>query len=509
MPEARIAEILQPLEKTIAAIDLGSNSFHMVIGKEENDQFIIIDRLREPVRLGEGIDRNKQLDPIVGQRALDCLERFKQRLSGIPKDCVRAVGTNTMRQIDDDSEFYHQAINALGYEIEVISGSEEARLVYLGVTHGLESEFDNRLVVDIGGGSTEIILGKNKRPGMRDSLSMGCVTMTMAMFDDGKITASKMESAILRGALEIRGVRKKYKPQFWDIAIGSSGTIKAIAKVIEAQGWGVETITADALAKLRKAIIKKKEIDKLDFEGLSDSRKPVFVGGVAVLTAVFNALDIQEMQVSTFALREGLLYELLGSMHHEDIRDSTIEAFQQRFNVDSEYAGLVEKTAIRLLTQVENTWDLESTLSHQLLSWAAKAHEIGISLTHSAYQKHSAYILANAEMPGFTRQQQEQLATIVRNHRKKIETSTLESITKSRQITVTRLIILLRIAIILHRGRTPGTKPNISIEAKEKKIKLHFPTGWLYRHPLNQAELEQEIGTLKKLGYSLKLINDD
>jgi exopolyphosphatase/guanosine-5'-triphosphate,3'-diphosphate pyrophosphatase len=331
----------------------------------------------------------------------------------------------------------------------------------------------------------------------------------MAMFDDGKITASKMESAILRGALEIRGVRKKYKPQFWDIAIGSSGTIKAIAKVIEAQGWGVETITADALAKLRKAIIKKKEIDKLAFEGLSDSRKPVFVGGVAVLTAVFNALEIQEMHVSTFALREGLLYELLGSMNHDDIRDATIEAFQQRFNVDSEYAGLVEKTAIRLLTQVENTWDLESTLSHQLLSWAAKTHEIGISLTHSAYQKHSAYILANAEMPGFTRQQQEQLATIVRNHRKKIEASTLESLTKSRKITVTRLIILLRIAIILHRGRTPGTKPNISIEAKEKKIKLHFPAGWLYRHPLNQAELEQEIGTLKKLGYSLKLINDD
>jgi exopolyphosphatase/guanosine-5'-triphosphate,3'-diphosphate pyrophosphatase len=191
-------------------------------------------------------------------------------------------------------------------------------------------------------------------------------------------------------------------------------------------------------------------------------------------------------------------------LNHEDIRDATIEAFQQRFNVDSEYAGLVEKTAIRLLTQVENTWDLESTLSHKLLSWAAKTHEIGISLTHSAFHKHSAYILANAEMPGFTRQQQEQLATIVRNHRKKIETGTLESITKSRQIIVTRLIILLRIAIILHRGRTPGTKPNISIKVKDNKIKLNFPAGWLYRHPLNQAELEQEIGTLKKLGYSLK-----
>ena len=498
--------LLETIEDlTFASIDLGSNSFHMIIGRQENGQLVVVDRMREAVRLSEGLVK-KDLLPHVQDRAIECLARFGQRLAGIPAHQVRVVGTNTLRQLPPDHKFFTRATEALGYKIDVISGSEEARLVYLGVAHGLASEEKRRLVVDIGGGSTEVILGKNKTAGQRDSLNMGCVTITQTFFGSGEITEQRMNSAILRGALEIRAVRESYQPGNWDMAIGSSGTIKAILKVMNAMGCDGEVITANCLKKLRKRMIKIGSIDALDFEGLSDERRPVFVGGVAVLSAVFNSLGIEELHVSSFALREGLLYELIGEISRTDVRETTIESLQQRFAVDVAHAKQVTNLAMRLFSQIASDWKLDERQDAKLLRWAAATHEIGLSLSHNSFHKHSAYILSNADLTGFTNQQKQQLSTIVRFQRRKISSTAIKELPKYHRDSTKKLILLLRLAIILHRSRTPDTKIEVDIKKIDKEnISLTFPKNWLSEHPLNEAELNSEISAWEKLNFTLSI----
>lgn len=490
--------------KMVAAVDLGSNSFHMVVARLDNDQLVLVDRLRESVRLGEGLNNDKSLKPEVGERALACLERFGQRLRGLPAQAVRAVGTNTMRQIDDDGEFLSAANAALGHPIEIIAGHEEARLVYLGVAHGLAAGDDRRLVIDIGGGSTELILGEGMSPGQRDSLYMGCVSMSRLMFSDGRITEDTMQSALLRAALEIRPVKQGYRHQHWDKAVGSSGTIRAIKKVVLANGWSDEGISAKSLRKLRGKLVEAGHIDKLKLEGLSDERRPVFAGGVAVLSALFEALDIDHMKVSDLALREGLLYELVGFIQHHDVRDRTVDSLSRRFGVDGKQAQRVEMTANALLSQVARNWGLADPEYVQLLSWAAKLHEIGLALAHGGFHKHGAYLLENADMPGFSRQQQARLAVLVRNHRRKIQSAAYKQLAGNCTECMRRLTLLLRLAVLIHRGRSASEKPMLYLDVDEHKIKVSFPDNWLAQHPLTQAELEREAEFFAQAGYKLK-----
>lgn len=489
--------------ETIAAVDLGSNSFHMIVGRLDNKQLVIVDRLRDAVRLGAGLSADKSLDDAAWERAIESLSRMGQRLRGLPHHAVRAVGTNTMRQINDGGAFLRAAQDALGHPIEIIGGREEARLVYLGVAHGLATGEETRLVVDIGGGSTELILGQALAAQDRESLFMGCVSMTRRFFNDGAVDRDTMERAILAGRIEVRPVCRMFDRGRWQAAVGSSGTIKAIQRVSLANGWSDDGITRSSLKKIRRALAQAGHIDRLELAGLPDDRRPVFAGGVAVLSAVFKSLDIERMQVSELALREGLLYEMVGSVRHSDVRDNTIKAIEGRFGIDSEQADRVESTANTLLEQVAENWALRGSTIRQMLRWACRLHEIGLVISHAGFQKHGAYIIENSDLPGFSRQQQAILARLVRAHRRKFVVAEFDALPEEACECAKRLAVLLRLSVLMHRGRSGSLKPPMKVTAYADHITVNFPDEWLAEHPLTEAEISREAEYLQTAGITL------
>ena len=492
------------LPETVAAVDLGSNSFHMIVARIADGDLQVIDRLKEMVRLGEGLTPDKSLIPQVADRALACLERFGQRLRGMPPGSVRAVGTNTLRQVRPDSGFMERAEQALGHPIDVIAGREEARLIYLGVANSLAAGDERRLVVDIGGGSTELIVGEGVTPRVRESLHMGCVSISRRQLAEGKITAKRMDRAELASALEIRPVRERFRRSDWKKAVGSSGTIKAIAAVVEAQGWSSDGITAQSLDGLRDALIGFGKSSAIDLKGLSEERKPVFAGGVAVLRSVFRSLDVEHMQASDKALREGLIYEMMGRIRHEDVRERTVSALCQRFDVDEEHAGRIMATALTLYGQVAQPWRLLHPNYPSILGWAARLHEVGLMIGHSQYQKHGAYLLRNADLSGFTRQEQAVLAALVLGHRRKFPVQDFQALPESVRDCSRYLCIVLRLAALLHRGRSPSTKPYPMLNPDGKRLTITFPDAWLSRHPQTKLELEQEAEWLRTADIDLE-----
>jgi exopolyphosphatase/guanosine-5'-triphosphate,3'-diphosphate pyrophosphatase len=493
-----------PVPQTVAAIDLGSNSFHMIVARIDDDHIRVIDRLKEMVRLGEGLTDNKYMRPEVAERALACLERFGQRLRGMPAGSVRAVGTNTLRQVRPEARFLDRAELALGHPIEVISGREEARLVYLGVAHGLEAGVQRRLVVDIGGGSTELIVGEGFTAEVRESLHMGCVSMSQRWFAEDKITAKLMDKAELSGALEVRPVRELFRRAGWVNAVGSSGTIKSIATVVAAEGWSEDGISAQSLLRLRDALIAAGRTSAIALKGLAEERQPVFAGGVAVLRSVFTTLGIDHMQVSDEALREGVVYEMMGRIHHEDVRERTVASLMRRFAVDRAHAKRVQATALALFRQVAAPWALHDIEYPLFLGWAARLHEVGVVISHSQYQKHGGYLLRNADLSGFTRQQQQILAALVLGHRRKFPIQEFLALPKPDQDCARRLCVPLRLAALIHRGRTPNTKPRPRLIAEGDHLRLSFPGDWLDNHPLTRLELEQEAQALIAAGMTLE-----
>lgn len=488
----------------IAAVDLGSNSFHMIVAQFDNGQIKVIDKLREMVRLGSGLTPDKRLDKEVEQRALECLSRFGQRLRALPPDAVRAVGTNTMRQLHDGGEFLCEAEKALGHNIEIIAGREEARLIYLGVANGLASGEDKRLVVDIGGGSTELILGQGMTPADRESLFMGCVSISRRFFPDGSVNEESMRKAVIACRLEIRPVRHVFNNQNWADSVGSSGTIKAIRNIVQSNGWCEQGITRGALKKLRKALVSAGHVDKVQLAELSDERRPVLAGGVAVLSAVFKSLDIDIMRVSDLALREGLLYEMVGIRQHHDSRDQTVHTLIRRYGLDTDHARRIEMTANALLSQVARDWDLTDTESAKMLGWAASLHEIGLIISHSSFHKHGAYILQNADLPGFSRPQQAVLSALVRGHRRKLPLTDFALLPQNTRIDTLRLCVLLRLAVLLHRGRSSTHKPMIYLDVDGNKIAVSFPEMWLEEHPLTNEEMATEAEYLKAADIELR-----
>jgi exopolyphosphatase/guanosine-5'-triphosphate,3'-diphosphate pyrophosphatase len=330
--------------------------------------------------------------------------------------------------------------------------------------------------------------------------------MSRLMFSDGRITGDAMNSAMLRAALEVRPVRQMYNAGHWERAVGSSGTIRSIRDVVKANGWSEEGITAGSLKKLRKKLLKAGHIDAIELEGLSDERRPVFPGGVAVLSTLFQSLGIETLRVSDMALREGLLYELIGYSRHEDIRGRTAQSVAARFGVDGEQARRVEMTAMALHSQVARVWNLASNEYARMLGWACQLHEVGLSISHSGFHKHGAYILANADMPGFSRPQQAMLAALVYNHRRKLSDSPYRSLPEYLQEPTRLLSVLLRLSVLLHRGRSPDSKPMLylDVDADKSRIRVGFPDDWLDDHPLTRAELEQEAEYLGNAGFKLK-----
>jgi len=486
----------------VAAIDLGSNSFHMVVARLSHGQLHLLDKLRERVALGDGLDESKNLDPVVEKRALECLERFGQRVRDLPRRCVSVVGTNTLRQMRGRRDFLKRAQQALGHPVNVISGAEEARVIYLGVSHNAPERPGRMLVVDIGGGSTECIIGERFEPVLGHSLYMGCVTWSKRFFAGGVVTAKDMDKAVVAGLLQLRTIKRGFRKLGWESCIGSSGTIRAVASILRANDWSDGTVSRKGLTKLKKAIIKAGHVQHLNLAGMSEDRATVLPGGVAILEAVLQSLGIDSMTASDGALRDGLLYDLLGRIRHEDVRDRTIQTFCDRYHVDLDQARRVERTAARLFESAREPWHLDDE-AWDLLRWSAHLHEIGLSVAYAGYRKHGAYLVANADMPGFSRQDQELLSILIRRHRGKVAADLFQK--TSRPVLARRLCVLLRLAVALNRSRSTRPPSAISVVAVDGELRLAFPSGWLLKHALTRADLELEIASLASLGIRLEV----
>ena len=492
-----------PLTKPYAAVDLGSNSFHMIVANYVDGRLQVVDRIKEMVRLASGLNDSLSLSEESILTAITCLQRFGQRIREIPQINVRAVGTNTLRKARNGPEFLQRARQALGHPIEIISGREEARLIYLGVAHSVYDETDKRLVVDIGGGSTELIIGKGFNPYYMESLHMGCVSISQQFFPEGIITSKKMRKAVLAARQEIEAIEATYKKLSWDQALGSSGTILSIYDVVKAQSWSDSGITLRSLLSLNDSLIATGKVDEINFDGLSDQRKPVFAGGVAILTGIFESLEIDYMNVSDGALREGLLHDLIGRAHNEDTRDKTIADIAVRYSVDGEQAARVKKTAHNFYEQLRACWMLNDEVDLKLLLWSTEIHEIGFSIAHVHYHRHGAYLIANSDLAGFSRQDQTRLATLVQNHRRKFLRDTISLSVEDNPEKIKYLCILLRLAVLLNRSRFYTALPVIRIKAETNSIKLKFPKNWLETHPLTLADLETEYTYLLDAGFTL------
>jgi exopolyphosphatase/guanosine-5'-triphosphate,3'-diphosphate pyrophosphatase len=490
----------------MAVVDLGSNSFQLLVADFSQGQMRILDRLREMVRLAGGLDKKGHLDRPSQQRAFDCLARFGERLRDIPADRVRVVGTNTLRKAKNPDAFIEYAEELLGHEIDIISGIEEARLIYLGVSHTLPDIDAGQLVIDIGGGSTEIALGEGHESRDLESLYMGCVGISRKFFDDGKLTAKRFKKARTAARLELAPVAPRFRKAGWARAAGASGTIRAAADVLTELGLIRRNITVTSLEQLIELMVQAGRVERLQFAGLVERRAPVFPGGVAILAELMNELGIEELEVTQGALREGVLYDLYGRLSDEDSRERTIRAMQQRYHVDVEQADRVELTALALLDQVAGKWKLDQPFLRLLLGWAARVHEIGLDIAHSQYHRHSAYLLEHTDMPGFHRNEQQLLATIVAAHRRKLSEADLAKRTpKGWYKRSVRLTILLRLAVLFNRSRTYTFPDALRLQAKGRVISLSLTKAWLEQNPLTLADLEQEQGFIRSGEYTLEL----
>jgi exopolyphosphatase/guanosine-5'-triphosphate,3'-diphosphate pyrophosphatase len=488
-----------------AAIDLGSNSFHLLVAREEGNALTIIDREREMVRLSAGLDEGDLLTDEASERALDCLARFGERLRGLKPDNVRVVGTNALRKAKNSEQFIARAEKALGFSIEIISGVEEARLVYLGAAQTLQGDRGRRLVVDIGGGSTEIIVGDKSEPVFLESLYVGCVSSSERFFPRGEYDKDLMRRAILRAELQLQPYIATLKSLDANDVIGTSGTARAIANVLRENGWSETGITHQGLDKLVKKIIKAGKLKKLKINGLSEERRPVFAGGVAVMMAIFNSLDIDFMRISDGSLREGVLHDLIGRVLYEDRRAVTVLDVMKRHHIDIEQGKRVRRTTLMLFDQVRQQGLLKR--ERRLLGWAAQLHEIGLLVAHSQYHKHGGYVLENMDLPGFSRQEQGAVSIMVRLHRRKYQSELIEDSVYMRSEALGLMTRLLRLAVLLNRGRGPIELPPLRLELNDAQdMVLEIPQSWLENHPLTDAYLEQEVEMMAAAGYELRII---
>jgi len=491
-----------PEQNVLASVDLGSNSFHMLVARFDHGQLTVIDRLREMVRLASGLDAKNRLTESSQARALATLQRFGERLRDMQAGKVRVVATNTLRKARSTGRFLQRAAKALGHPVEIISGIEEARLIYLGASHNLPSVDGPRLVVDIGGGSTEIITGKGLEPSAMESLALGCVSVSERGFPEGRLSAKNFDKARLQVRLELEPVRSQFRKVAPTQVAGTSGSIRAAQAVLSALHRAPEGITVDGLEFLIEQMVAAGHIADLRLPELSGDRAEVFPGGVAILVEVMRALALQSMTVADGALREGILYDMIGRLTDEDARVRTVRAMAARYHVDIPQAERVEATALNFFSQARAAWDLVDS-QKLLLSSAARLHELGLDIAHAHYHQHGAYVLANADMPGFPRDEQQVLACLVLAHRRKFERSVFKGLPVSLQRPALRLAILLRLAVLVHRSRTEGATPELRLRVQGRTVRLQAPATWLQANPLTLADLEREREFLDAADYTL------
>jgi exopolyphosphatase/guanosine-5'-triphosphate,3'-diphosphate pyrophosphatase len=489
--------------ETIAAVDLGSNSFRLQVGRVVEDQIYPLDSLKETVRLASGLTPEKTLDDASLRRGWAALGRFGERLRNVNGGAVRAVATNTLRVAKNAGEFLAGGEAALGFPIEVIAGREEARLIYIGAIHSLPPAPHKRLVVDIGGGSTEFIIGKKSEPLLMDSLYMGCVGYTLRYFPDGKIDRKRLREAQAAAAKEVELIAYAYMQQGWKEAVGSSGTARAIADFLEQNQLNpgnISGITREGLEKLAAMLLKAGSIHAFNVPGARADRLPVLPGGLAIMLAVFDELGLARMNYADGALRLGVLYDLLGRFQQNDMRDVTVKQFARRYQVERKQALRVRRTALEILERLDEGKGEEGVA--QFLAWAAMLHEIGISVAHNGYHKHGAYILTYADMPGFSNKEQALLATLVLGHRGKLE----KLLNLPQKDMAWRLIFCLRLAVLLHRSRDDRDLPDYVVKASgDEGFILDIPSRWLAANPWTAAALEEEAQVWRQVGVTFKV----
>ncbi|MGB7540783.1 MAG: Ppx/GppA phosphatase family protein [Burkholderiales bacterium] len=480
-------------QEILAAVDLGSNSFHLQIARVVDDQVYLLDSLREQVRLGAGLTRDRRIDRTTKLRALEALGRFSERLRGLPRAAVRAVGTSALRVAKNAEPFLAEAQATLGFPIEVIFGREEARLIYLGVAHALAPSPERRLVIDIGGGSTEFVIGTGLDPELMESISMGCVSYSLKFFPGGRLEKSCFKRAELAAANELQRIVDAYRRSGWKQAVASSGTARSLAAILGESGLCKQGISAAALDKLRSQFIKAGDAEKLKLPGLRDDRIAIIPGGLAIMSAVLAEFGIEQLDVSDGALRQGVLFDLLGRVRHHDMREATVRQFMRRYQVDATQAERVERLAQSSYAGLDGE---PSETDTAILRWAANLHEIGISIAHAGYHKHSAYILAQADMPGFSQWEQSRLSRLVLAHRGKL--AKLEGLPE--QSADWGLIFALRLSALFCRSRRDIALSGLVCKATKGGFQVALPRAWLEEHPLTEAALEAESDEWRSLG---------
>ena len=483
----------------LAAIDLGSNSFRLEIAKVEDGEIFSEGSWKDTVRLAAGLDAKGNLTEEAQKKALDALARIAEKIRGFPRSQIRAVGTQTLRAAHNSAEFIQKAEAVLDCPVEILRGKEEARLVFEGCSFALPVSDKKRLIVDIGGASTECVVGKEREVLVAESFHIGCVTTSVNFFTAGKISKDRFEKAILAAEAELEVSLKKFESCRWDEAYGSSGTVAAVSQILHDTGLSDGEINLNLLQKLKQAIIEAGEISKLHFAGLKEDRREVLAGGVSVLIAVFNKLKIDKMLPVGGALRYGLLYDLAGRKLDRDPRANSVLNLVKRINVDVEQAQRVSGIAVKLLKNLDP--EINPELVKQL-EWSGYLHEIGLSVSRSDYHKHSEYLIRNSDIPGFSRSEQEKMAMIVlgqRGNLKKVG-NFLDS------PKMAELIFCLRLAVIFSHARTDQDLPAIQFALGKKSFTVSLPSSWLKSHPLSEYMLTLEKDIWSKVNYKVELL---
>ena len=502
-------------EKLVAGMDLGANSFHMVIARLVDNQLIPVDSIAEKVQLIAGVDEHKVLSEEAILRGLSCLQRFKERIKNLPRESIRIVGTSTLRISRNSKEFISRAEKLLGLPVSIVSGHEEARLIYLGIAHTQKNEAGKRFVIDIGGGSTEFIIGQDFAIEYLASKHIGCVLYKERFLTKdadlgyppdtnhsgfNQHLAGAIHKMIEAAKLSLLDIQNHFLQFEWSTCIGCSGAIRSIHSLLKDKCTDT-VIKLDNLYKLKHALIHDQCID---LENMNFDRRSLLPSSLAILIAIFEIFRIKEMRVADGALREGLIYDMLGSHWHQDVRQRTIDHLMHSYKVDKQQADRVKQQVIYIYNQVKQAWQIDQPELYDMLCWAVSVHEIGLAISRSKYQKHSAYILKYSDLPGFSEEERQYLSMLVFFHRKRIVKETFKSLSKEKRKFCKRLVIILRLAVLLHRSRDNDETIAFNLGVNKKRITLSFGSDWLSKHPLTSASLVNEVSYLAAMNYLLK-----
>lgn len=490
-----------------AALDLGSNSFHLVIARVVAGAIQIVSKVKHKVRLADGLDENNKLSQEAINRGIGILESMVDSLEGMERASIRVVATHTLRRAKNAREFLRQARKVFPFPIEIISGNEEARLIFVGI--GSNSSYvDKRLIFDIGGGSTEFAVGSGTEASITKSTQMGCVSYQKRFFNNGEISKQATRKAVTAAKLELELAANNLSRYEWQQTVASSGSARAICSVINTRKTTAldASITYQEIVDLLSQCISLGHSDALNFEGLSTDRQPVFVAGLCILIGICQTLNIQEIVFSDSALREGVLYELQPSHSSQNIRVRTAQSLATRYDIDTNFAHKVLNSSMYIFDRVQDIWELNDPSLRHILGWAALLHEIGLQIHSRGIQKHSAYILLNSEMPGFNQAQQQMLAFLVRFHRKKIRKDELAVDYGIEQKALGQLLVILRLAVLLNINRSQPTLPEFTIKVEGNDIKLGFAQEWFELSPLLLSDIGRENAYLKAIDMHLTLL---